>query len=301
MRLSTSTNLFNFDRSVPYEIPMEDAILTLRKAGYTYQDANLCGMCRPGKKESSLTQDDWLERALRWRSLADREGVSFLQAHAFFAVKGSNISAGSLPDGEFGEEMMRRSVLAAEVLGVKWMVVHPVNILTDGHNDPEASFRYNLEYYGKWAEFFCKHHVGMAIENMISAGKHNSVWADIDRLCALVDAIGRDDVGMCIDTGHANLSGFKAEDAIRKAGHRLRATHINDNHAAGVDEHLAPYMGNIDWAAVVKALRDIDYAHDFSFETHHLTSCFPAAIQPELIRFSYQLGCYLLSGEAEKP
>ena len=104
MRLSTSTNLFNFDRSVPYEIPMEDAILTLRKAGYTYQDANLCGMCRPGKKESSLTQDDWLERALRWRSLADREGVSFLQAHAFFAVKGSNISAGSLPDGERSEE-----------------------------------------------------------------------------------------------------------------------------------------------------------------------------------------------------
>ena len=107
--------------------------------------------------------------------------------------------------GEFGEEMMRRSVLAAEVLGVKWMVVHPVNILTDGHNDPEASFRYNLEYYGKWAEFFRTHHVGMAIENMLCGGRHNNVWADIDRLCALVDAIGRDNVGVCVDTGHANI------------------------------------------------------------------------------------------------
>ena len=171
--------------------------------------------------------------------------------------------------------------------------------LTDGKNDPEASFRYNLEYYGKWAEFFHAHHVGMAIENMLCGGRHNNVWADIDRLCALVDAIARDNVGVCVDTGHANISGYKAADAIRKVGHRLRATHINDNHGAGVDEHVAPYMGTIDWSDVMNALREIDYAQDFSFEIQNLTSCYPAALQPEMIRFSYRLGNYLLANEGD--
>ena len=174
MRLSTSTNLYNFDRSVPYQLSMEDAMRVCRDAGYSFLDANFCGMSRLGKKEAPMTLDDWDERVRSWKVLADRTGINFRQAHAFFSVKGS-ITADALPDGEFGEEMMRRSVLAAEVLGVKWMVVHPVNILTDGHNDPEASFRYNLEYYGKWAEFFHAHHVGMAIENMLCGGRHNNV------------------------------------------------------------------------------------------------------------------------------
>ena len=298
MRLSTSTNLYNFDRSVPYQLSMEDAMRVCRDAGYSFLDANFCGMSRLGKKEAPMTLDDWDERVRSWKALADRTGINFRQAHAFFSVKGS-ITADALPDGEFGEEMMRRSVLAAEVLGVEWMVVHPVNILTDGHNDPEASFRYNLEYYGKWAEFFHAHHVGMAIENMLCGGRHNNVWADIDRLCALVDAIGRDNVGVCVDTGHANISGYKAADAIRKVGHRLRATHINDNHANGVDEHVAPYMGTIDWSDVMNALREIDYAQDFSFEIQNLTSCYPAALQPEMIRFSYRLGNYLLANEGD--
>ena len=49
--------------------------------------------------------------------------------------------------------------------------------------------------------------------------------------------------------------------------------------------------------ALVAALREIHYAHDFSFETQNLTSPFPMRIQGDLIRFSYTLGEYLLSDE----
>ena len=116
MRLSTSTNLYNFDRSVPYQLSMEDAMRVCRDAGYSFLDANFCGMSRLGKKEAPMTLDDWDERVRSWKVLADRTGINFRQAHAFFSVKGS-ITADALPDGEFGEEMMRRSVLAAEVRG----------------------------------------------------------------------------------------------------------------------------------------------------------------------------------------
>ena len=38
-------------------------------------------------------------------------------------------------------------------------------------------------------------------------------------------------VGICWDTGHGALSGQDQGEAIRKIGKRLKAMHVNDNHA----------------------------------------------------------------------
>ena len=48
MRLSTSTNLMNFDTRLPYMVSMPHAISSLAAAGYRYLDANLCGCSRRG-------------------------------------------------------------------------------------------------------------------------------------------------------------------------------------------------------------------------------------------------------------
>ena len=192
---------------------------------------------------------------------------------------------------------MRRSVLAAEILGVEYLVVHPFTVMDSDRLLLDESKRANLAYFRRWHEFFHAHHVGMAIENMNTLGKGPSPFSNIDNLIELIDAINAPDVGACLDTGHAHTSGYSPADCVRRLGSRLRATHINDNHASDRDEHIAPFMGTIDWPALVAALREIHYAHDFSFETQNLTSPFPMRIQGDLIRFSYTLGEYLLSDE----
>lgn len=299
MRLSTSTNILNFDVKMPYMASMEHAVTVCAAAGYHYIDANLCGMSRVDKRFSPMTEDNWEELAHSWRKMADDMGVAFKQGHAYFKV-GGPVEKGTMPGGDFGEEMMRRSVIAAEILGVEWLVVHPVTVIDEnGEGLPKDEiYQYNLAYFKRWKEFFKAHNVGMAIENMATNGKIPSIFADMDTLCSLIDEVGEPEwVGACLDTGHANISGLDPAECVHKIGKRLRATHINDNHGTKVDEHIAPFMGTINWVEVVKALREIDYKHDFSFETHHLTSSFPLRIQPDLIRFSYTLGQYLLSDD----
>lgn len=295
MRLSTSTNLMNFDARKPYMVSMEHATSALAAAGYRYLDANLCGLSRVGKRFAPMTEDTWEQSARAWRRLADDIGVEFHQGHAYFSV-GGPVQKGEMPGGDMGEELVRRSVLAAEILGVEWLVMHPFTVLSgDAPLPDEEIFAYNLAYFTRWQAFYAQHHVGLAIENMNTAGKYPSMWADIGALSRLIDAIGQPHVGACLDTGHAHLSGLDAAACVRALGVRLRATHINDNHAIGRDEHLAPFMGTIDWPDVVQALRDIHYQHDFAFEAQNLSSPFPLRIQGDLLRFSYTLGEYLLS------
>ena len=294
MRLSTSTNILSYDWKSPCRVPFEESVAAARAAGYRYLDANLSILCRKGYPAAALTEDGWESLVPGWRALADRIGVKFTQAHAYFSISGP-VPQGAVPGGDFGEEMIRRCVLAAETLGVEWMVIHPFNVLVNGQISAEASYRSNLEYFRRWHRFWHGHHVGMAIENMYHHDTHVNVWGDIDRLIALVDELNEPDIGICLDTGHAWITGYSPAECVYKIGGRLKCTHIADNHGGPNDEHIAPFMGTIDWPALVKALRETGYSNDFSFETHHLTSCYPKAIQPGLVRFSYELGTYLLS------
>ncbi|MBE5772779.1 MAG: sugar phosphate isomerase/epimerase [Clostridiales bacterium] len=294
MRLCNSTNIFNFNLKIPYTVSPENAIAALAAAGYKHIDMNLCGLSRIGKPVSPMTQDDWAESAKRWRRLGDELGVKFTQAHAYFSVDGP-VAPGGVPGGEMGEELMRRSVLAAEILGSEYMVTHPFSVVENGKVLNEASYEANLEYFTRWGKFWHEHGIGMAIENM-SAYKNSptpSPFASPEQMIKLVDELNKPDIGICLDTGHAFLSGYDPADFARKVGSRLRATHIADNYGEK-DDHIAPFQGNIDWFEFMKALKEIDYKYDFAFEIHNLTSRFPAEVQPDLIKFTHTLGQYLV-------
>jgi len=294
MRLSTSTNILNFDLKQPYAISPEHAISVCAAAGYKYIDINICGLCRVGKKHAPMTLDDWESSVRRWRRLGDDLGVKFTQTHAYWSVDGP-VAPGNVPGGELGEELMRRSVIASEILGTEYMVTHPFSVVVDGKVQLEMTYEANLEYFARWHKVWHEHGVGMAIENMTAAKNSAtpSPFAAPETLIRLIDELNQPDIGACLDTGHAFLSGYDPAEYARQLGSRLRATHIADNKGER-DEHVAPFMGDIDWFAFVKALREIDYRHDFAFEIQNLTARFPVSVQGDLVRFSHTLGQYLL-------
>lgn len=295
MRLSNSTNIVNFDMKIPYQISPDHAISVLAAAGYKYVDMNLCGLSRVGKKIAPMTLDNWEESARYWRKLGDEIGVKFTQSHAYFSVDGP-VAPGGVPGGEMGEELMRRSVLAAEILGSEYMVTHPFSIVENGKVLPEASYEANMEYFTRWGKFWHEHGVGMAIENM-TAPKNSptpSPFASPEQMIRLVDDLNKPNIGICLDTGHAFLSGYDPAEFVRKIGSRLRATHIADNHGEK-DDHIAPFQGGINWFEFMKALKEIDYKYDFAFEIQNLTARFPVALQSDLVKFTYTLGQYLVN------
>lgn len=288
MKLSTSTNIMNFDQGKPYQIPIDVPIRACAQAGFQFLDANLCGASRAGQP---LAMDDWEKWAHDTRALSDELNIRFCQAHAYWSIGDAFHSDGSRVDGEWGEELMRRSVLAAEILGCKWMVVHPYSVKEHGWYHYKKSFAYNRDYFSRWGEFYSQHHVGMAIENMVGSQAYCS---RPEELLELIDALHDPMVEICIDTGHAHLSGIDVPDMIRRIGSHLKATHIADNHG-NKDEHFAPFNGTINWPEVMSALREINYQEAFAFEIHHLGSMYPKEVQSPLVKFAYDLGQYLLS------
>ena len=84
---------------------------------------------------------------------------------------------------------------------------------------------------------------------------------------AALDTLDPDVFGICLDTGHLNLNeDTDQRNFILKAGKRLRALHIADNEGRS-DQHMMPFgKGNVDFAEIVEALREINYEGLFNLE-----------------------------------
>jgi sugar phosphate isomerase/epimerase len=67
-----------------------------------------------------------------------------------------------------------------------------------------------------------------------------------------------DQVGVCLDLGHAHLT-VGVPEAIAALGPHIASVHVHDNHATK-DEHLWPGEGSIDWSVAVQALQALPAA-----------------------------------------
>jgi sugar phosphate isomerase/epimerase len=94
----------------------------------------------------------------------------------------------------------------------------------------------------------------ICVENM-----PRGVWpgSEMGDLARIVDRVGRKEVALIVDTGHAAI----VEDAAsqtRKAGARLASTHVHDNDGKQ-DSHRIPGSGVVDWGSWIAALDEIGY------------------------------------------
>lgn len=113
--------------------------------------------------------------------------------------------------------------------------------------------------------------VGIALENVQS---HFAFAYRVDEIAALVRRVGAPNLGLCLDSGHAHLSGVDVASAVRLAGDKLMTTHFHDTFAGRaprdmiheVDLHLVPGLGTINWPAVLRAMDEIGYEAPITFE-----------------------------------
>jgi sugar phosphate isomerase/epimerase len=105
----------------------------------------------------------------------------------------------------------------------------------------------------------------------------------------LVNMIERDfdgeNVGICLDFGHAHLMG-DVPDAVETAAEHLLTTHIHDNRRRE-DDHLVPYLGTIDWASAMLTMRKVGYEGTYMLEIANSGS--PAAVLEEARRARQRL------------
>ena len=103
--------------------------------------------------------------------------------------------------------------------------------------------------------------IPLALENM-----PGDTWEVLDRIFAETPA---DVVGLCYDSGHANIvvKDVPADGIEHLERHldRLQALHLHDNDGSG-DQHRPPFYGTIDWPRLVSDIRRSAYPRMLSFE-----------------------------------
>lgn len=296
MRLAASTCTFPSRRNGAGGTPLAESVKMLSECGFKVVDLNFCSQSSPN---SSLLKPDWEKYVDSLGEAGAKYGVEFSQSHAPYD---SNIYR--LDNTRSEEEIARynesviRSVIASARLGVKWVTTHAQTAVLENELDFDTNMKKNHEFYAPIIECAKKHGTGIAIENMAEfnpAKTKMRFTAVVEEQIALIDSFNDPAVGATWDFGHAQLVYRDQVPALRKLGHRLRATHVQENDGKGDDHYLPFIRGTTNWEALMPLLKEIGYRGDFTYEVHGFFSSIPDELRLRAGRFAYEIGSYLIS------
>jgi len=173
---------------------------------------------------------------------------------------------------------IKRALDAAELIPFSNLVLH-LGERNDGWSQRTVEFAINaLEHLGAFA-----HPLGvrLLIENLVSEP------TTPEHLITLLDLGHLNNVGICLDLGHAHITVGVAAAIATLAG-RIATLHFHDNHGLK-DEHLWPGDGSIDWPSTVKALKALPAPPAAVLEIHQSfgaeTNTLPARIEQSFALF----------------
>ena len=287
----------------------DGAYRAIREAGFDAVDVNLDELFNPRQvweKTPVPAFDAEGEECLRyfrpWKDAAEKYGLINYQAHAPFP---SCLAEG----GDFNEYIMQaleKTIAGCAYIGCRRLIVHPFFHGYENAMDPQEEWDRNIAGYSRLIPFAREHGVILCLENMFSShrGKiYSACCSDFSLACKYVDALndiaGEKRFGFCLDLGHALLLGKDIRQTVAQLGSRIEAFHIHDNNGID-DQHIAPYMGILDWDRFAQGLKDIGYKGALSFETFGAINVFDPALAPEVLRLIAKTG-RLLAEKAGMP
>lgn len=155
-----------------------------------------------------------------------------------------------------------RAAEAAATLEVRHFVIHP---------GPEKSFQPPAEerlqrmknaagVLNQVSQRCRELGIGFVLENMLP----HLFFGNASDMLWIMGAIERVNVGTCLDTGHAYLSGDIYRIMYKLSGH-LQMIHAADNRGEH-DDHLPPGKGKIDWQRLLAKLNETGFHGGFILE-----------------------------------
>lgn len=230
-----------------------------------------------------LNTSEYKNHAKKLAVIAESYGVTFEQAHAPFP----SAKDGNCEYNQKMHEKLKRSLEVAGLLDAKICVVHPVQF-------KENQFEQNMELYSKLEPYAADYGVKIALENMW--GRDKELDRIVPNVCSVaeefnryVDAVNPEHFTACLDLGHCGLVGDNAGAMIRQMGKRLGCLHVHDNDHIH-DSHTFPYTAKMDWDDILRALGEIDYQGNFTFEADYFMDNFPDDLLAACERFLHDVG-----------
>ena len=237
----------------------EKVIEYVAKAGFDAWDFSMFDMCRFDwetlsllKTNHPLSCNEYLKFARKLKQVGLDNGIICNQSHAPFPTACTEIRS-----------YLKRAIECTAEAGGNICIIHP-----DNNKSAEA----NAEMYFELLPFAKECGVKIATENMWNWDNEKdealfAACATPDSFNAHLDAVNDENFVACLDIGHAQMKGLgtTAVEMIKALGPRLQALHIHDNDQWH-DSHQIPFSMQIDFEAVVKALKEINYSGYFTLE-----------------------------------
>ena len=183
----------------------------------------------------------------------------------------------------YGKPVMIHSLLAFE----KADYISEIILVTP--KGDEGDYRALAKEYG----------IKIALENMFQREvKRKILGADTcshpAEFIRYLDTLDDEHFVACLDLGHCGVVGLEAQDCIRALGHeRLHALHVHDNDYTK-DMHMLPGLGKMDWEEIMKALAEIRYDGEFTYEADRFFISMPQEMMPNAVRLMVDMGRYLI-------
>lgn len=280
MLLSTQT--IHFERV----FGIEQGVELLCQIGYDALDFSLFSI-GDSNHRFNLEGNSLVEKV---RKIANDSNVIFNQTHAPFP----SIIPGNDGYNKKMFENIVRSMEVSSILGAKIVIVHPSDFA-----DKDLNKKNNLAFYNSLLPYCKEYKLKVALENMygwdsVASKTCPNVCSTGEELSEYYDALDPNYFTVCLDLGHSGLVGGDAAQMIRALGKdRLGALHVHDNDFIR-DSHTVPFLEKMDWDSITRALADIDYQGEFTFEADSFFSKVPRPLVLEGGQYLYSVGRYLI-------
>ena len=286
MKLSTAVG------SVVFRFPEEKAYGMFKNAGFDAVDISFFN-----KEEYTDELEpfyplgrDYIERAKKQRRILDELGLSCNQTHAPYGLKF---------DDELSENNYRfcefvRAIEATAILGAPHTVIHPIK-----PPSIDAVYDCNVKMLRALLPYCEKFNVKIALETCHLRynidGKSTVYFDSAEKYYGLIEDICSPYVVACIDLGHTagGLSDYPEKFVADMPEGVLKGLHVQDCDYMH-DNHTTPFFQKLNWDNIMRALSDIDYDGDLTFEDVNFTTHFPDELVESAIKYTAKVGRYLI-------
>lgn len=201
-----------------------------------------------------------VDRVKQARSLIEELSLEAYSFHAPFSDR-IDITSPDRHARDFARDELFKAAEAAAMLRVRYFVLHP-GPENSSLPDHERFWRLHnaVDVLNQTYSHCHRLGVGLVLENMLPhlfAGR-------IRDLLWILGALNTFQVGICLDTGHAQL-GEDLTAVVHKLSGHLWMVHASDNHRQ-YDDHLPPGDGSVDWRALLKHLNELHFNGTFILE-----------------------------------
>jgi len=237
---------FGIDTWVYVALPLEKALERLKERGISYVELS-CEHLSDLKK-----REDFIARAKVLNEVLNSLEIKPIQVHAIYGDIDLRLASNNQSERDSAFNEMKNWIELCSLLGAEVLVVHTARINNAETNmsfiEMNEKLKYiNIDVFSQLSHFAKDYGVKIAVENRLE----NMFGSRPRDLIEIVEGSDPDYIGICFDTGHANVNKLNLLEFIEITKNYLIASHIHDNDGWH-DLHFPPLVGNINWPELFK-------------------------------------------------